>query len=320
MSFVAVEAARPRLHSRPSAVRQESVLAIDATHVDNVGHLEHGGSLGITQDPVGVQQDFCRVNEPVTAEDANMIKVPIDFHNLSFSMFCYHQRDAVSEEILQAGSWETQTSTWLLEAMEHARSKLSIAKEEAVFLDIGANIGWRSICSNSDLQPRLTFYTEMLSNGQHDNCTLISADTNLGDGIVTCDANPVLPENYCVRDSAVKMTTLDIVLADLTAPILLVKMDVEGHEGHVFQGAIQTIFQAQIPYLMFEFSYEWVKDSGGQPDKLLQSLVEAGYHFSFESFHGTPFDPLIHYADPEMQQDKARLANLFCAHESMLFK
>ena len=72
-------------------------------------------------------------------------------------------------------------------------------------------------------------------------------------------------------------------------------MDVEGHEGHVLRGA--TLLQAQVPYLVFEFNSClgqecWIQRSRGHTDEL---QVEFGYHFSFDSFYGKSFDPLVHH-------------------------
>ena len=44
---------------------------------------------------------------------------------------------------------------------------------------------------------------------------------------------------------------------------------------------------------MFEFNNRWVERAGGHPDELLRILVEFGYQFSFDAFHGATFDPLL---------------------------
>lgn len=280
-----------------------------------------------------------------TDQASNVSRTSISFLDLAFSMFCYQQQDVVSNSILSTGSWESGTGVMLLDTMQKACERLGIPKEDAIFLDIGANIGWysllfaaagypvisfepmqaneqlfrKSICSNADFQQRLTYHTDMLSNAPHKNCTMVSDDDNLGDGIVSCDQHLHLDPSYHVRETGMYMTTLDIVLADLHRPVFMVKLDVEGHEGHVLQGATKTILQAQVPYLMFEFSYAWVKRAGGHPDDLLNNLVEAGYHFSFDAFHGPTFDPLVYYADHAAQESDA-LPNIFCVHENMLIE
>ena len=344
------EAARHRAPSRHPSARHSSARKPDAFGLSSVpfSSPSHQGFVADSpHDPVEFQQEFCRTVQP---EDQTARLVPISFHNLAFSIFLYKSHDYVSTWILKKGSWESRTSSMVLEVLEEACSALEIPKETAVFLDIGANIGWyslllaaaghsvisfepmqaneklfrRSICSNFDFQQRLTYHTDTLSDVPHKNCTLYSDEANVGDGTVSCDQNLHLlqssPEKqYYVRQTGMEMTTLDIVLADLQHPVFMVKIDVEGHEGHVLRGATQTILQAQVPYLMFEFKYAWIKKAEGHPDKLLKSLVEAGYTFSFKAFHGKTFDPLVYYADPaKLKQRSSDIPNIFCTHKRML--
>ena len=332
------QAARHRAHTRLSSERKPAAKALALSLLPS-----EGNAAARPRDPAAVQGEFCRTVRREAADQAPNIRVPVNFHNLSFSIFCYQQNDIVSNNILAGGSWESGTGVMLLETLEQACRKLDVPKENAVFLDIGANIGWysllfaaaghpvvafepmqanehlfrKSICSNPDFQQRLTYHTDMLSDTPHKNCTMFSDEFNYGDGTVSCDQNLHLSANYQIREPGMDMTTLDIVLADLHRPVFMVKMDVEGHEGHVFRGAANTILQAQVPYLMFEFSYAWVNKAEGHPDELLQSLVEAGYRFSFEAFYGAAFDPLVYYADPAVQESDA-LPNIFCVHERML--
>lgn len=342
ITLVTVNAARPPLNSRPTSARQATLAIPDGTATSSA---QHHRSATHVMDADRVQKDFCLAIEPSTVgEPANMVRVPVDFGDLTFTMFCYQQQDQLSAQIIENGSWESGDSLMLLEVMKKACNKLNISREDAIFLDIGANIGWyslllaaaghqiisfepmqaneqlfrRSICSNPDIQQRLTYYTDLLSDAPHSNCTMYSHNSNLGDGIVSCDNSLVLPENYTVRTAGIEMTTLDIALSQLTQPILMLKMDVEGHEGHIFRGAMHKIFESKVPYVMFEFNYKWISDSEGYPYQLLSSLVEAGYQFSFERFHGEMFDPLLFYADPQVQQQADMLPNLFCVHERML--
>lgn len=339
-------AARHRAHTPRHPARKPAAHAHSSSLL-SFGSLSHEDrAASRPKSSYELQRQFCLTIQPEATDQAsNVSRTPVSFHDLAFSIFCYQQQDAVSNSILHSGSWESGTSDMLLDTVQKACNRLSIPKEDAIFLDIGANIGWysllfaaagypvisfepmqaneqlfrRSICSNSGFQQRLTYHTDMLSSAPYKNCTMMSGDDNFGDGIVSCDQNLHLETGYHVRETGMDMTTLDIVLADLHHPVFMVKMDVEGHEGHVLQGATKTILQAQVPYVMFEFSYAWVKRAGGHPDELLNNLVEAGYHFSFDAFHGATFDPLVYYADPAAQESDT-LPNLFCVHEKMLLE
>ncbi|KAL3136086.1 hypothetical protein ABBQ32_007109 [Trebouxia sp. C0010 RCD-2024] len=338
-----VQTAKHRVHSRRSAAKKPTAQTLGVS-VLPFSQPSNDAAAARPQDPRSIQREFCLTLQPeATVQAPNRVGVSVAFHDLKFSIFCYQQHDIVSNSILTHGSWEEGTSVTVLETLEAACNKLGVLKEDVVFLDIGANIGWysllvaaagysaiafepmqaneqlfrRSICSNPDFQQRLTFYNDMLSDVPHSNCTLFSDEQNLGDGIVSCDQNLHFPINYSAQETDIDVTTLDVVLADLHRPILMIKMDVEGHEGHVLQGATNTILQAQVPYLMFEFSFAWVKKNGGRPDYVLNSLMEAGYQFSFEAFHGASFDPSTVYADPA-RQESSDLPLIYCVHKRML--
>lgn len=338
------QAARHRDHTRRYSARRPAAHDLGSSFLSFGSFSIDHKAAARSQDPHELQRQFCLTVQPEASDQApNISRVPISFHDLTFSIFCYQQQDVVSNNILSSGSWESGTGIMLLDTLQKACEKHGVPKEDAIFLDIGANIGWysllfaaagypvisfepmqaneqlfrRSICSNSDFQQRLTYHTDMLSNAPHKNCTMFSDADNFGDGTVSCDQHLQLASTYHVREAGIDMKTLDIVLADLHHPVFMMKMDVEGYEGHVLQGATKTILQAQVPYLMFEFSYAWVKRAGGHPDNLLKALIEAGYQCSFDAFHGATFDPLVYYADPAAQESDA-LPNIFCVHKKML--
>ena len=90
-----------------------------------------------------IQRQCCLTTQPAAAGQApNFPRVPIRFHDLIFSIFCYQQHDIVSNNILSNGSWESGTGLRVLETIAKACNKLGVTKEAAIFLDIGANIGW----------------------------------------------------------------------------------------------------------------------------------------------------------------------------------
>lgn len=63
-------------------------------------------------------------------------------------------------------------------------------------------------------------------------CTLYSDNGNVGDGHTSCDLNPSIPDGYSIRSRNARTVTLDSQLAE-RSDLLLLKMDVEGHEGQV---------------------------------------------------------------------------------------
>lgn len=307
-----------------------------------VGSVSREPHTSLRDEAVWTQRDFCLSDRGLFLDtEANFVRYPVNFLGLSFSIFCHQHQDLVSNGIFDTGAWEEEMSKSMLGTMQQACLQLKIPLEEAIFLDIGANIGWytllfaaaghsviafepllaneqllrRSLCSNAGFQERVTYYTDMLSDAPHKNCTLFAGMDNLGDGTVSCNQHFLAPDNYTIQGTGLHMTTVDTALADVPNPIVMVKMDVEGHEGHVFRGASASIIEARVPYIMFEFEYAWIEQSGGHPLALLTRLVDSGYKLSFESFQGMTFDPLVYYADPVLPLDVIR--NIFCVHERM---
>ena len=58
------------------------------------------------------------------------------------------------------------------------------------------------------------------------------------------------------------MTTLDSILEKVESPIMVLKLDVEGHESLVLKGGELSVFKAEVPYMMFEFVPSWLKKQG----------------------------------------------------------
>ena len=63
-------------------------------------------------------------------------------------------------------------------------------------------------------------------------CTLYSDNGNVGDAHTTCEKPPNIPAGYSIRDPNVSSLTLERYLEG-RRDVLLLKMDVEGHEGQV---------------------------------------------------------------------------------------
>ena len=285
------------------------------------------------------QENFCndasnRVKLPVHAELQS-----IQFEDVNFDMLIYPNgsQDYVSGSIRQNGAWEKEPSNLLLAAMRHACDKLGVSRESAVFLDIGANIGWysllfaasgfgvmsfepmsangqllrRSICMNADFQDRLTYHTDLLSDRAHSNCTIYTNTNNVGDGTVTCEQDFSPDESVEVHAVGLDMTTLDSILDKVKSPIMVLKMDVEGHESLVLKGGISSIFEAEVPYLMFEFAPFWLKEKGEDPDGFLSMLVDKGYVIHTHSFEGPEFDVFAY-------DRGSRWENLYCVHKRLL--
>jgi hypothetical protein len=89
----------------------------------------------------------------------------------------------------------------------------------------------------------------------------------------------------------VEVRTLDEVLGDRTAHG--VKIDVEGAESLVLEGASLAMAQGRIPVIQLEWNTTSRKNFGETREALAALLVEFGYEFLRPDSHGQlePMDP-----------------------------
>jgi FkbM family methyltransferase len=57
----------------------------------------------------------------------------------------------------------------------------------------------------------------------------------------------------------------------------LIKVDVEGHEPFVFEGAARVLSSGRIRAALVEFNDFWLRQQGGTPDSLYRTLLAAGF-------------------------------------------
>ena len=62
--------------------------------------------------------------------------------------------------------------------------------------------------------------------------------------------------------------------------LALIKIDVEGSEGKVFEGGIELITKYHIPFIFIEFTPKSLELHGTNPREFLQLLKDNGYNFS----------------------------------------
>lgn len=163
------------------------------------------------------------------------------------------------------------------------------ASEGMVLLDIGANIGWYTfmfaahghrviavepMTSNRDLMHATLCQNPELKNNVHilaaaltdsakrgQTCSILSAKTNSGDGILACSDSEIkkiretAEEPHFVREK-VPLTTFDALIKEqpdvIGDRIDVVKIDVEGQECNVLAGSSKTISRFQPKYFMVE--------------------------------------------------------------------
>ncbi|WIA35853.1 hypothetical protein OEZ86_004238 [Tetradesmus obliquus] len=206
---------------------------------------------------------------------------------------------------------------------EQQQQQASGPDRPPLMVDVGAHVGWygfsaaaagartaffeampsnnrllrRSICSSAWLADRITLYATGLSNKSAE-CSIISEDLNQGNGITICDQDAqqgvqavtaMFKDRYkfLARDK-ITVRRLDAMLSE---EVQVMKIDVEGHEKQMVQGAeglLSTSNGGIVWYIMANFNREMMS----KDDQLwyLQFLDRMGYKISEKSFQGPFYD------------------------------
>lgn len=90
----------------------------------------------------------------------------------------------------------------------------------------------------------------------------------------------------------VEMTTLDAEVERLGIVPQVVKVDVEGYEGEVLQGARRLLAKHR-PLLFLEMHLDWLEKRGVSARGIVEDLRSHGYRF--ESLTGRPLEPAAVY-------------------------
>lgn len=163
---------------------------------------------------------------------------------------------------------------------------------DAVFLDVGANIGVYSIALSQYFNEQFAFEANpvthrileaniLLSRSLNTRCVNMAVSDTSGDALVYVPENGNLGwatlnadhHDIPVTSIEIKCDTLDNLARDLGIDIgrvKLIKIDVEGHEFNVIKGAEQLLRQAR-PSLLCEV----LSSSYGAP--LIDLLIDIGY-------------------------------------------
>ena len=170
--------------------------------------------------------------------------------------------------------------------------------KEGVVIDVGANIGaftlkvlmnnrnkiqlhsfepnptvFEQLLNNSQLNPQITAQLKLnkigLSN-QEGFLDFYWSNLNSGGGSFT-------PNSKNLNVEKISVTTLDKYVEDNSIRnVTFIKIDVEGYEPFVLEGAINTIREFK-PELFIEVSPEWWAKNGFDTNEVLTNLYDLGY-------------------------------------------
>jgi FkbM family methyltransferase len=232
-----------------------------------------------------------------------------DWHTTRESVrFCLRSGDMVSEIVRSRGT--LTECEWLLRAWKTLR-----IGQQAVFVDAGANIGACTILlathgartisfepspSNlfyftstvleqpEEVQRRITVFPYGLGDktGRH---VLYAQPGNQGNSVVD-KVTPDAPAHYEAMARSqyeIHVTTLDRVLyfeaRFRQLEVALMKVDVQGYEVRLLQGAHRLLSGRFVKNIKVECSDKWLKNQGATPRQLCAQLEF--YNFSLASNH-----------------------------------
>ena len=203
---------------------------------------------------------------------------------------------------------------------------------EAVFVDIGANIGWFTLLAAGRarrvvaIEPNpgnvQLLYRSLLENG-FDNVTVLEYAVSGQQNLLRLNflrSNGYVSNITGTGDTMtiVQGQTLDALVHDLER-IDVIKMDIEGHEPVALQGMKVTLARFR-PTLVLEFHPQAIETSSGtEPAALLDDLSELGYRMSVIHLDGRVTSPM----EPagvldEWQQLNRRLGTRGSAHLDLI--
>ena len=161
------------------------------------------------------------------------------------------------------------------------------------FLDVGANVGFYTICAykaNKNLaitssEPNAQAFDELNSNLKLNNIHSVNS-LNYALVNINSESQPFFVSKFMGNASGslsnlhpddaetiyVKTRALDSILQNFD----LVKIDIEGSEFEFLKGAIKFI-QTSNPTIFVELLRKWMKNFNSSPQIFLSSLVELGY-------------------------------------------
>ena len=214
--------------------------------------------------------------------------------------FFMNTHDPINQDVFISGSVHRATGPWDSYIWNLFVNILAKAGPGNIVVDVGANIGYFSLLAASmgqrvisfepmnrnaakfqasidrnDFQEQISLYQNAISYDSSSQVKLSATHhTNQGNGrieIITTSKEGVYGQDY------VDMMTIDDVVNE---DVLLMKIDVEGFEGAVLNGAKKLLCWHVVKFITIEFSTETRESKDCPARGLLQLLEAVGYVIS----------------------------------------
>jgi FkbM family methyltransferase len=288
---------------------------------------------------IQLQNHFCEnQSKNIINEYEDKIKIAkANYNGTNFDMFVYKYGDVVSNYILSTNCWDGYDTLEVLKALEYYSKKKNLENKDIYFLDIGSNVGWytyfigkygykilsfeaskinnyilyKNYCINKDVN--VTLINKGLDK-EDKICTLKIVSNNVGDGTIYCeDRDKLIPDFNGNTYSGIELTKLSRYINFLSKNNLaVIKIDVEGAEGNVFEGGKELITKYHVPFILMEYEIKLLAPHGTNVLEFLQFFEDNGYRFSLIDFFSKNYT-----SSSELIKSK-RLLNLFLVYEKIL--
>lgn len=178
--------------------------------------------------------------------------------------------------------------------------KLLLGRSSSVVVDVGANIGWLSLYAMAlghkvhSFEPNSRNIARLCQSIEENNfqhlAVLHHAGVGAEDGSLTLrqPKNPGaatvwtnVSSRELVYEEKVNIVTLSGTMHE---DATLLKIDVEGYEGHVLRGAHSWLRQFLVTAIYVELNPASLTQQGFSPAVLIEDLFELGYQLHFASF------------------------------------
>ena len=282
---------------------------------------EIDNNIHLIEPYIKAQNEFCdNPNKYINTKYENQIYLSdVKFNDFNFKMYIFKSNNFILNEFKKYGAFEINISNSMIQTLSYYKSKYNIINNEDIFvIDIGGNIGWypsilgrygytilsfeafeknyyverKNFC-NINKYSNVIIVNKGLGNKEK-RCNYFIHKNNEGNGMVICDDKKTLKNSKLKRkfmkESEVEITTLKYFMPYLSnKKIVLMKIDVEGHELHVLEGGEELITKYHVPFIVLEFSPLYLKEAGTEPKSLIQFLVNNGYKISIKGFLSNEF-------------------------------
>src|ERR1700680_1690492 len=164
------------------------------------------------------------------------------------------------------------------------------------FVDVGANVGYYTALAASLVGPKgrvIAFepspyaferLRRMIDSNRLEHVTPVHAGLsdragrlNLYLGVGSCNDTPTMVPHENATAVEVSVRMLDSVMEEMGVDqIDVIKIDVEGHEPKVLEGAQNLLRHRRVRAVLCEFNEHWLRKAGSSPERLRALIADGG--------------------------------------------